>query len=222
MKKIKTLILTCTLPLVFAACSKDNDTNSNPIDNLKQAAKETELQGKTFQGECSLRPLDAIATGIATAGETAIKSAREQFLFEGANLSHSTLVYTSTDCSGPEALVYQENGSFEIHDDQKTADDAKAMDIKYETLTVKTVSNDGVTVANAVKLCGVEEWSTNMEQNVTAKSEDTNCYRVKVPNQDANVYKLENGNLFFGIKARFERSTVRPTSLDRNEKFISN
>jgi hypothetical protein len=216
----KSSFLACSLLLAFAACAPKS--NSNPVDNVREAGQEPDLQGKIFRGECSLKPLESIATGIATGGEAAIKSAREQYQFAGANITHATLLYQSADCTGPESIIFKETGSVSIDGDKKSKDEGKYIDIEMRALTVQISSDVGATIARDIKLCGSEDWATNTEREVTAKSAEPTCYRKQVPSRDANIYRLvDKSTLVFGEKGLLERNDTRPDSLDMDTKYVA-
>ena len=220
-KLIKSSVLACTLLALFTACAPKS--NNNPVDNVQEAGKEPDLQAKIFRGVCSLKPLESIATGIATGGDASIKSAREQYQFAGANITHATLLYATADCTGPESIIFKETGSVTIDGDKKTADQGKFIDIEMRALTVTIGSDVGAMIAHDIKLCGTEEWGNTTEREVTAHSSEATCYRKTVPSRDANVYRLLDANtLVFGKKSFLERNDTRPNGLDLETKFVAN
>jgi hypothetical protein len=206
------------LPLIVAACGKG--ANTNPVDNVREAGKDAALQEKIFKGECSLKPLEAIVSGIATNGSTAIKSAREQYQFVGANVHHVTNLYTTPDCTGAESIIFKEAGSFSIDETKKSADQGKFLTLKMENLTVQINNQDGATVAKSAKLCGSDAWAVQTERDVTQDAARISCYRQQVPSVDETLYHVEGNTLVFGAKA--QRSTQRPTALDLDTKYIAN
>lgn len=220
-KSMKLLLLACSAVFLLSACDNDDDTDDNPISNIREAAKDGGLQDKTFRGECSLKPLQLIATGIATLGEDALKSGREQYYFEGMNVVHTTILYTSANCTEGESIVYTEKGSMEIDRDKKTDDGASYIDFKFEALQVKIQSEAGANIAHDVGLCGTQDWTVGVERDVTTVAEDLNCYRRKLPAHDANVYRLDDKTLYFGEKGLIERNEERPARLNMNEKYIA-
>jgi hypothetical protein len=204
--------------MILSACGPGSNTDL--ADNVREAAKDKELQDKTFRGECSYKPLDTIISGIATRGDTSIKSAREQYEFTGANFQHVTSLYTTKDCSGAESIVFQESGSFKIDETKKSADSGKYITMEFNKLHVKIGNQDGANIAQASKLCGTPEWGLNEEKDVTGNAFRISCYRQPVPSVDETIYHVDGNTLVFGEK--IGRSTERPTSLDMKTKYIAN
>lgn len=218
---LKSSVLACSLLILFAACAPKS--NDNPVENVRVAGQDPDLQGKIFRGKCSLKPLESIATGIATGGGAAIKSAREQFQVVGANVTRATLMYTTVDCSGPESIIFKETGEVSIDGDRKTSDEGKYIDVHMRALTVSIGSDVGAMIAHEIKLCGTEEWANSTVSEVTAQSAEATCYRKTVPSEDSNIYRLLNPNtLVFGKKSFLERNATRPDSLDLESQFLAN
>jgi hypothetical protein len=216
---VKLLISVCALSMGFMGCGKDS-SNSNPMDNVQQAAKDPDLQGKIFRGDCSMKPLDAIATGIATSGDASVKSAREQFEFVGANLTHAILLFNTSDCSGDVSLTFRQMGTFDIDIRKATGEGAKSIDINYGKLSL-TINNDrGLKIATSIKLCGADDWKLNDQREVTDHAGNMTCYRQKMPVKVVNIYRVEGKTLFFGANGA-SASENRPTQLDRNTKYMA-
>jgi hypothetical protein len=216
---LRKLIAVYAVPfLLLSACGKGGNTNL--ADNVREANNDRELQEKIFKGDCSRKPLEAVVSGIATLGETSIKSAREQYQFVGATVTHVTNLYTTKDCSGAESIVFDEVGEFKIDTEKKTADSGKYITLKMNTLTVKINNEDGAKIAQASKLCGAEDWGVQSEKEVTDAAARITCYRQPVPSVDENIYHVDGNLLVFGSKRG--RSTERPTSLDMDTKYIAN
>jgi hypothetical protein len=218
---LKSSLLACSMLFALAACAPKS--NNDPVANARVASTEPDLQDKIFRGQCSLKPLQSIATGIATGGDAAIKSAREQYQVVGANITHTTSSYATLDCSGPETLVFNETGTVSINAENKSADLGKSIDIKMNVLKVRIGSDAGALIANGIKLCGAADWAASNEREVTANSADATCYRKLVPSQDANIYRLLDANtLVFGKKDLLDRNDTRPDTLDQDTKYIAN
>lgn len=211
MKKFLVLV---AASLFMAACGdSDDDDNNNPLDNAREAVEDTALQGRTFQSECVLEPLDAILTGILTGGDALVKSSRTQYLFQGANLTRTTLLYTGSDCTG-EAFSFRESGTFDINPEQKTADNGSFMDMNFQKLMLRIDSDAGATAANAIKLCGVEDWATGQERDVSGNAENLTCYGAAVPRVSLNVYRIDAGNILLLGSVSTENGQERPTKLN--------
>src|SRR6218665_361948 len=112
MKKLMFASLATTAVLGLAACAENN----NPVDNVREAASDTNLQGKDFASACSVKPLDAVISGLMTGGQASVKSQRTVYSFAGANVHRTTQLYQSADCSGEVTATFDEAGSFEIID----------------------------------------------------------------------------------------------------------
>ena len=217
MKVTKTLMAICLVPAFVAACS--SKSNDNVPQNVEAATTEPGLQNKVFRGECSLNPIQAIVSGIATAGDNSVKSSITMYEFNGANVTHSTHVFQSADCSGTEALVYKEAGSFKILDDQRTKDGDKAIDLDYDKLTLQTLDAVGAQIANQLKLCGAQDWAAGQEEReVSSMSKELNCYAVELPRRVMDVYRTDGGTLYFGSRSsRIFKD--RPTSVDMDAPY---
>lgn len=211
---MKKIVLLLSLPLLLAACGKGK--SNNPIKDIARAAEDKDLQG-SFQSDCNLKPFDALWSGLATNLGASVKSSRTEFKFEGANITRTTTFYTSADCAG-DAYALRETGTFELETDKKkkTNDGGKQIDIKYEMLTANALSDAGREVANATALCGLKDWQTGKDRDVTPQSAQANCYWAKVPRQDYNVYRVDAGRLFLGNDSKAERTPEqRPASLEK-------
>jgi hypothetical protein len=217
MKKI-ILVSIGAISLSIASCNKNS--NNNPVTNAKTAADERDLQGKNFTSSCSLKPVDAIYTGIMTGLAASIKSSLMVYRFDGANITRTTRMFASSDCSGDTAISFEEDGDFNLHKDQRTNDGGKAIDIDYNALKVTTVTPAGVTAANAISLCGANDWSANSQRDKTAQAQDSSCLGSQMPRHNANVYRVDADTLYLG-KASDSSSTQRPASLDLGEKFVA-
>lgn len=208
----KTLIV---LPLLALLAGCGDDKNNNPLENIAEAAKDKDLQG-SFESECSLKPLGALVDGLLTGFEAAARSARVQYRFEGANVTRTTVLFTTADC-GAEALRFEERGEFDLNPDaQKTAENAMPIDMKFRTLVVTAVSADGAEIANGRALCGAADWAAGQERDVTAQAADTACYGADVPRNDNNIYRIDGGNqLLLGQSSTEETGAgERPTTLE--------
>ena len=164
--------------------------------------------------------MQAVVTEIATRGDAAFKSAREQYQFVGANVTHTTLLYGTPDCSGSEAMILKESGTFAINRDIKTADGASIMDIEYTKLSAQAIDAVGAEVANSIKMCSMNNWAAGAEErDVTPMSKEINCYAAQLPRKVPDVYRLDSSRiLYFGSKTA--RIFVdRPSSVDVNTPY---
>lgn len=215
---MKKIIFAATIALVLGACNRNTDTDV--AQDVREAGEDSALQMKDFQGKCQLTPFDGVLTGILTGGEAPIKSARTQYRFEGATIFRKTLVYTSADCSGAIAGRFVESGEFDIKPSARTSENATHIDLNFRKLMVSAQSPEGVTAANAVMLCGSNQWVVGTEVDATTKAADLNCYSAQVPRQVANIYKLENGVLLMGTASKDEvDASGRPNFLDRSHPY---
>lgn len=216
MKQIPQILLVTLMPFALGAC---NQSSNDPVENIQQAQNDADLQGKLFRGECTLKLLDGIATGLATAGEASIKSAREDYEFKGTNVIHTTRAYNSTDCSGQESIVFRETGIATINEAPSPIAEAKTIDFEMEKVTVQVLDENGKKVAEEIRLCESDNWADQNERDVTAQSSNLTCYGAKVPYKDANIYRLEGNTLIFGSK--LGASDTRPNSLNTERQYIA-
>jgi hypothetical protein len=201
------------------ACARDKD---NPVDAVKgaadsavAAAKDPALQGKVFESDCSIQPLMALVTVLKA------KSSKTQYTFKGNSIVKHTLIYPTTNCAGDVMASFEEDGTVDIKDSQKTQDGARFIDINYTNVKGVINSDAGANLANTVRACGFSDWSRGKERDVTATSKNVNCYGTAVPRNDYNVYRLEGTSLIFGEGSGHEDENSRPTTLSRDQKFIS-
>lgn len=199
----------------IAAC--DDSSNKNPIENVREATQDKDLQSKVYRGECNIEVVDAIASFLATGGKVAIKSSRDQYQFVGANVTHTTSLYESANCEGQEVLVFKETGSFNTHPDQRAEDQSKMIDIKYDKLTLAAGNAEGEKAATELKMCGFEDWAGGKEQDVTGQASKANCYGKTLPVSEFNVYRIDNNNLFFGKPG--QSLEARPSRSDMSRKY---
>lgn len=207
--------------LLVVSCSKKS-TNKDPVDNTREALKDTSLQEKTFRGDCQAQPINEIVTGLLTLGEVSVKSQRIQYRFAGANVARITHLYVSRDCSGPEAFTFEESGEIRIHEQNKTADGATFVDFDYKKLELKVSTQEGVIVANAVGVCGMNDWNINNTRDVITKSENRDCYNLRVPRQEFNIYRVDGGKtLYLGMPAKVNTPESRPSSIKTDLKYVA-
>ncbi|MBX3019844.1 MAG: hypothetical protein KF767_18295 [Bdellovibrionaceae bacterium] len=203
--------------LLTAACNR----NTDPVSNVVEASEDPGLQQKNFTSKCSITPIDAIVSGILTGGDAAMKSTSTVYRFQGEGLTRTTNIYESSDCSGEVALVFTETGKFDILDDNQTPEGARLVNFGYEKVTLKVQNAKGVEAANALSLCGTNNWVDNQEADVTTRAADLTCYNATVPRLVANIYKLEGSILYLGTPSKDGVGEAsRPTSLDRNQAYI--
>jgi len=219
MRHITTALLIAAVPVLFTACGK-NSSNLNPVDNVREASKDSNLQNRIFRGDCSLKPLDTVATGIATGGDTAIKSARVQYEFVGANVTHATLLYTTSDCTGTPSVTFRETGSFIIDTDHAAPEGSRNLDLKYDHLHVTIGDDNGAKIANDVKLCENTDWAKNKDRDVTEHAADLTCYHSAITHK-ATIYLLQDNVLMFGAKGMLDKDDTRPTSLNKDDKYVA-
>jgi hypothetical protein len=217
---LKKLLFVCLASLLVAACGKDR--NNDPIANANEASKDRDLQGKNFASSCSIKPLDAVLTGILTGGNAVIKGAKTVYRFDGANVSRTTRLYTTADCSGETAVSFEERGEIDIKKDQKTNDGGKFIDIQYKTLKVSAANDAGATAANSIKLCGASDWAAKQVRDETANSKDMTCYGAQVPRQNANVYRVDANILYLGTQTKASTdASQRPSTLNMADKYTA-
>ncbi|GEM_PF-5075671 len=214
------LILVAMMGLVIS-CNRSN-TNSDPVDNIREAAKDASLQEKTFRGDCHAKPLNEIVTGLLTLGEASVKSQRVQYRMAGANSSRVTHLYASRDCSGAEAFSFEESGELRINENQKTADGAVAIDFDYRKVELTISSQEGLVIANRIGVCNQTNWQLNDRRDVSSVAGEVTCYNIAVPRQEYNVYRIDNGNtLYLGTHDKSNSPDTRPTSIKTDLKYVA-
>jgi hypothetical protein len=198
---------------MIAACSKKND----PIANAREAAKDKDLQNKTFVSDCSAKPLDALITGLQTGLQAKAASSKISYKFTGANVTRKTEVYSTTDCTGDAAYTFVEAGTFSINKDQKhkSNDGGYLIDFDYDNLKVTVISEDGIKVANSSNLCGAKDWTASKERDVTAQAKDANCYASPLPRHVSNRYRVDANVLQLGTGSKGDtKDQKRPDHLE--------
>ena len=133
-------------------------------------------------------------------------------------------MFNSADCSGDAALNFEEAGTIKIETDpnKRTNDQGRNIDVDYKTLQAKVTTDAGATAANAVKLCGLSDWTPNQSRDVQPQSKDLMCYAAQVPRHVSNVYRVDAGTLYLGTLTKGSVSdSERPSKLDMTNKFSS-
>jgi hypothetical protein len=213
---MKKLFLLALIAATIAGCQKDR--NNDPIANAKQAAKDKDLQGKSYVSDCSIKPIEAVLSGLLSAGQASLKSQEVAYRFDGANAIRQTRIFSTPDCTGDAAYVFEEAGSIKIQD-QKTADLGRFIDFDYKSLKLTVATAAGAEAANAMKICG-GNWAPGQSKDVEAQSADVTCYGAQVPRHVANIYRLDQGNLYFGsVSTASVPDAQRPTSLNTSVKY---
>jgi hypothetical protein len=201
-----TLAMMAAVSLCTISCAKND--NLDPAQNAATAAQDRDLQEKDFASPCMAKPL---------AGVVASKMV---YRFQGANMTRTTRYFKTADCSSDTDISFVEQGVFNLHTDQRTPDGGKAIDIDYKTVTVTTVTAQGVEAANAMGLCGAHDWSQNSQRDESSHAADVNCLNAEMPRHDSNIYRVDAKDLYFG--ATSDKSTdpsKRPASLDTSVKY---
>lgn len=202
------LILAALITLTFTGCAKN--TNLDPIDNAKTASEDRDLQAKNFTTSCTPKAFGTLV------------GSQIVYRFEGANVVRTTRYYKTNDCSSDADITFVEHGDFALHTDQRTADGGKAIDIDYKSVIVTTVTQQGVTAANAINLCGASDWSQNSQREENQHAADINCLNAQIPRHDSNIYRVDANVLYFGNTS--DKSTEpgqRPTQLDMGTKYTA-
>ncbi len=77
-------------------------------------------------------------------------------------------------------------------------------------------------IANQIGVCGAKDWNVNDRRDVTGSSDDISCYNIRVPRQEFNVYRIDNGDtLYFGTHDKSNSSESRPTSIKTELKYTA-
>lgn len=210
------LIGIALLATLLGGCHKKHHKTYDPIRNITEAGKEKDLQGRTFESECWVKPLDAVVSGLMTEGKASVKAEKVSYRFDGANMTRQTGLFVTSDCKGEPVFRFDESATIKIDKGHKSNDGGYHIDIMYSGLKGVPLSADGVTVANAMQLCGVANWVKDEERDVQPQSADLTCYAVKVPRRIYTVYRVDDKDLYFGTPAA---SGERPGTLDHTRKY---
>lgn len=208
---MKKLIIMLAVPLTIVACGKHN----NPIENIKQATEDRDLQ-KTFQSDCSRGTfLSTLPSTFASGLQASTKSSRVLMTFKGANVERRTVYYTGLNCDGNEAYSFDELGTFTIGSkNNKTNDGGRPIDIQYDRLNVQILSADGEKLANGEGFCGIKDWQVGKTREVKANVKSATCNLAEIPRLDSNIYRVDAGTLYMGSFDKSQRQpNQRPTSL---------
>lgn len=207
----------CGGMLMLEACDRKSDLN--PVANIRELSKDRALQSSKYQTDCAVRPLTAAVTALFS--KNSLKSSRYQYSFDGDNVTLTTLMYPTADCTGESAFTFDERGTFSIQD-PKTAEGAKFIDINYKTVGVKVNSDDGARIANDLKLCGTQDWHNNSQADVTGNSKETTCYGTAVPRSDFNIYRIDGSVLYFGsTEGNANPATRQNQKLEMGQKYTA-
>ena len=207
----------CTL-LAVTGCK---DRKQNPIEHVKEAAKERDLQNRTFASACSTKPIEALVSALMSGGQSSIKSGLSTYRIVGAEIIHIHNYYSSTDCTGDPAIVFKETGDINIDKGSKTNDGGYNIDVNYTNLKAETQTPEGVQAANAVGLCGHNDWSKSKEFDVTAKAADAQCYAAAVPRKILTIYRVDGNTLYWGGNMNSGRPAgERPSQLNMVTKYV--
>ena len=200
--------------LTVVACNRHS--RKNPVAAASEALKDKDLQ-KTFQSKCEIKGLDAVVTGIMSAGQASVKSSRVLWKFSGNQVTRTTVLFAQADCA-QESWVFQETGKFKIDDKARTNDNGRHLDLDMDRLTLIVRDENGAKAANGIKLCNKADWSANSkEQNVTSSSKDVSCYNAQVPRKQFTAYRIDNGVLYMGDAA--DAPSARPASLNWANRY---
>lgn len=215
---MKTLICMAIASVMFTACSRDRDTN--PVTNVTEAAKDRDLQ-KTFLSSCSLSPEAAAQTLLK------VKSEQTMYRFEGSNVTREARYYPKTDCSGDAAFVLREKGTIKIDKNQKTNHGGYNIDMKWNTGEVDISTDEGAKAASTgpAPLCGKSDWKKGTaaigKEISNAEAAKITCLNAKIPRDDYNIYRVDNGVLTLGRTDRTPNGVKdRPDKLE-GTRYVS-
>jgi len=212
---LKALLLIALIPGLMIACERGH--KRNPVAAASEAAKDPDLQKKTWQAECSNELKRAIATGVASGFQAAVKSSRQQFKFSGNNMTLVTTYYIQQNCA-EEAWQFEESGTFKIDKDKKSNDGGTNIDFDLRELTLRVISQSGSVAANGINLCDKKDWAANSKKmEVNKPSKNPTCYAAEVPRKIPNIYRIDGDSLVLGSPG----ATVaeRPAKLDFTVRF---
>ncbi len=157
-----------------------------------------------------------------TGGQSTIKSELVAYRFEGANIIRQTRLFNSSNCSGDVAINFEETGTIKIGSRKSATDQGRKIDFDYNALQAEVTTDAGAAAANGVHLCGITDWVPNKPRDVRNQSKDLNCYAAQVPRQVANIYRVDNGTLYFGTLTKESvLDSERPSILDMTNTFTA-
>jgi hypothetical protein len=235
---LKKLLCLCAGVLLIAGCAKKND----PIANIKEAAKDKDLQG-TFTSDCQTKPLDASvaaliaayskvapatptsqnsanANGTSATSQGIPKTSKVSYSFTGARVKKTTTFYTDEKCQS-QAGLYEEDGTIDIDKGHKTNDGGYNINMDFKNLKGNVTNPETANIANTLKVCGVTDWAGNQKlRDVTGHSKDLSCANTPLPRHVANIYRVDAGTLYLGTQTKSANlDKDRPASLDMGTKF---
>jgi len=200
---MKKLIGFLILTNVLVACQSDSDNNDNPTTPVRQAANDPDLQTGTYVSSCSERAIDGLASGLLDSKRAGLESMKVDYRFDGDTVVRRTHLYTNKACEGEAALMFEETGAFALGPaDSLTNDQGRNIDLNYTALSAIIRTGDDADAANAARFCGIKDWKADVKRDISAQSASRLCYGTKLPRSIANIYRLNDGNLYFGMVTR--------------------
>ncbi|HVK59902.1 MAG TPA: hypothetical protein VM432_00055 [Bdellovibrionales bacterium] len=191
-------IVLCVASL--ASCAKEEGAE-------EQQPRVESRSDKKLQGQWVSSCADAMMFG---------NSQRSEIKISEDSIIRTTFVSTSGNCGDTSVEVLQV-GSLELGETNRLG--ARKVDIGVRTVSVRPVSELGVSILNAgTGFCGYKNWRVGVEKNVTRATGNERCYE-KTPKLFYDIYSLEDDKLFFGEGEAARDESLRPAVIDRNDVY---
>ncbi len=153
-----------------------------------------------------------------------ISSSVEEVEF-GAAVERKTTLFKEDNCQTPIVSIV-EYGSYKIGAQTPAGSRTYELDMRFDSVTITPVNQDGVNALNTVNACGVNDWAIGQARDVTAKTSDNpvlaRCW-VTTPRNQFNIVNVENDQLKMGVSTTDKDASTlgkRPTELDLEKPFM--
>jgi hypothetical protein len=217
---VKKLVVISLATLACVACGKGR--NNNPIAAAKAAGAERDLLG-AWQSECNTKMLQgvldwakvAVKEGADAAKQAAPGSQRIEYKFEVGTVTRKVVLYNGTQCAG-ELIRFEEVGKYKVETDpnKKSQDGGKRIDFHFDQVKATAVGQNGVTLANSVKLCDKSDWSADQTVNVNEHSSESTCYGIPAPRDVFNLERVDANTLYLALdQPKGNLENQRPTKV---------
>jgi len=197
MLKNKEMFLGLAITLALAGCGA--------AKNAEQALEEPGLVG-SWEGVCSSSDLLGL-------------SHRPYYRFAGAQQIEVHRFYQEKECVTPAAELRYE-GEVKIGDEVQPQ--VRKLDLRFDSVKVTAITEDGRKALEKVSLCGVGAWVLGTPVDLSGKTGTLTCPLRKVPTGEFNIFSLEKDRLYLGKVGLSGGASVesdRPTTLERDNGF---
>ncbi|MES2855808.1 MAG: hypothetical protein V4692_08090 [Bdellovibrionota bacterium] len=182
-----------------SACSPSGNSGS---DGPARTTSSSELDGR-WQSNC----VDAVLFG---------NSQRKELVVEGSAMTRVIRVSTAGNC-GDSAAEIRETTQISIG--REVSDGLNEFDITVTAMSIKPMSQMGASILNSgVGFCGFKDWKVGMTKDITSAAGSGVCY-PSLPAAFFDLYTVEGESLYFGEGEAAKEAAIRPTSIDRSERY---